>query len=122
MITETTMYWVTRLDNFLVLAVAGLIIGLLMVGITTIVSICNYIDAATDDLWCKRTRWLVGIGVVLTCASLLVLTFVPTTKEMCAIKIIPALANDTDIRELKAEAVKTAKDWLVSIRKDNKDN
>ena len=76
----------------------------------------------TDDLWCKPTRRLVGIGVVLTCASMLVLTFVPTTKEMCAIKIIPELANDTDIRELKAEAVKTAKDWLISIRNDNKDN
>ena len=122
MITETTMYWVTRLDNFLGLAIFGLIIGLLMVGATTIVSVVNYTNAETDDLWCKRTRWLVRIGVVLICASMLVMTFVPSTKEMCAIKIVPALANDTDIRELKAEAVKTAKDWLVSIRNDNKDN
>lgn len=119
MITETTMYWVTRLDNILGLAVFGLIVGLVIVGITTVV---NYTSMNRDRVWDKNFRRLVCIGGVLAFASILVITFVPSTKEMCAIKIIPALANDTDIRELKAEAVKTAKDWLVSIRNDNKGN
>ena len=42
--------------------------------------------------------------------------FVPTTKEMCAIKLVPMIANDEQVQELPNKVVDLANEWLDELK------
>lgn len=133
--TELTMYWLTRLDHahsFLssfgcLLAIVGLL--------TTIVSIVtwairdanahynteNYVDSdwkiANSIL--KITRPIAVLTVSLCIAVDAVKVFIPTTREMAAIKVVPALASPENCQKLKtisSDILDVAADWLKDIK------
>lgn len=91
MITESELYWITRLDNFSTAACICIVISAILL----VMSIIGVLMSLSDnDQECRSffRRFLVaslicfifiGIGAI----------FIPTTKEMAAIKGIPAIAN-----------------------------
>ncbi len=52
----------------------------------------------------------------------LIRVFTPTTKEMAAIIVIPAIVNNQDIKELGGEIPKLAREWLEEFRPKNQTN
>lgn len=129
MIDESTVYWITRLDNIriflFVLAFIGAVIafiGGVAHGATT--SRRAFSDEEKlekkNDLRFSMEAFLVGIFVMLTTAVCLV--FTPNTKEMCAIKVIPAIANSERIQSLGTDVVDLAKSWIVELGPDSVKN
>jgi len=41
--------------------------------------------------------------------------FVPTTKDLVAIKLIPAIVNNEDVQGVGVEFIDLAKDWLKEL-------
>lgn len=135
------MYWLTRLDqihSFLVgtqvLAVVFGILGIVTVGIMMIVKNVNahynrpdkgYVDSdyymADNVIRTLRLPLIACVAVGLGCS--IATTFIPTTKEMAAIKVIPVFAspgNCEKIREISKDFVDVAAGWLEDEKKKQK--
>lgn len=105
MITEEMLYWIFRLDAikgfcFVVLLVGGLATVLLT---AHLIIDKNYIDFS--DYFYKRLLIFVKSMYVIIGIAILTLIFLPSTKEMAAIKIIPVIYNSDFVqKELPKES------------------
>lgn len=94
--SESTIYWITRLDgvNNLLAWLIGILVILLVLSFRLFckLQVCDDDDSERKRLEPQVTRF---ITVLFWCvvATVLAAVFTPTTKEMVAIKVIPALAN-----------------------------
>ena len=113
MITETTLYWITRLDNIN----AFLVFFTLLSIIVAAVFLVNWIhpESTGDERRLGRFGFLLVIPFFFVLS--LGLVFLPTTKEMCAIKVIPALANNEKIRGIGDKALTFANEWMDGLLK-----
>lgn len=127
MITTTEMYWLTRLDDIIQLCCTIVfisvtsIIGLIVAGA---ILRCKYREYewdteesvaashATGKHLHKIARWL----VVPLSISLLVTAFVPTTKEMAAIMIVPHLADSEKVQTVGNKVYDLALEWLEALK------
>lgn len=110
MITPMQVYWITRLDGineFLI--IMAFILFLVLVGII--------ISRNIDDkkIWDKTTFKLSFIAIILFFLAV----FIPTTKEMVTIYMLPKIANSQmvqelpdDMKNLKLMALEYLKDQL----------
>ena len=124
MITETSLYWFTRLshihefvDNLLAPFMALTIISFL---ILIILSILEKLPCDTDEktilsIICKMAKKTGCIAVGIVSIIMICSIFVPTTKEMAAIVVIPKIANNESIKGLGDEIVNLAKEWMKEI-------
>lgn len=120
MITTTQMYWLTRLDTLEV-------IGALLLGLGSFMTFlfgCAYyfsFDEFTDRAQ-RAIRTALCIAIPAALLGLAITVFVPNTKEMAAIWVVPKLANSESVLEI-ADGIKTfAVEWLEELRpgKDGK--
>ena len=130
--TESTIYWITRLDKihefcheFGTFALTFTIIGAL----TAFILLCYKAVAESEGLineakasskFCKIVSkvWIPALCIATMCS--LVKTFTPTTKEMVAIKVIPQIASTNNIEKIKGigqDILGITADWLSDIRK-----
>ena len=84
-ITSEELYWLTRLDYFRI--VFG--VSIAAVGVVWL-SICLVFADENNVFGILKTS-LIGLLLALLCACGLV--FIPTTKEMAMIKVVPAIVN-----------------------------
>ena len=99
MITEEMLYWIFRLDAikgfcFVVLLVGGLATVLLT---AHLIIDKNYIDFS--DYFYKRLLIFVKSMYVIIGIAILTLVFLPSTKEMAAIKLIPVIYNSDFVQK-----------------------
>jgi len=121
MIDESMMYWLTRMDyicNFLV--VIGGITAIFGLGFLILVG-CAADPSVTwpERESIKRFRL---VSILLLSFSLVVLAgrvFVPTTKEMAAIKVVPMIANNDRLREECDEVYSLCKQWVKDTLEEN---
>jgi len=111
MITESTIYWITRLDYFKDFT--------LYIGIT--LSILSFIGViAGFAAWVQegaRRFFFTALSILLITLSLIIGSlFIPTTKEICAIKIIPIIANNEEVKELPDKVVELANEWIEELK------
>lgn len=98
MITSMEMYWLLKLDDIymLVSCAAALATGVF------VVSFLAYKFAGVDGN--KQEQKTSGIAalVSLVCSVLLwcVVTFIPTTKQMAAIYVVPAIVNNEKVQQI----------------------
>ena len=64
-----------------------------------------------DDHW-----WLPKLTVALAILSLLVVTFVPSTKQMAAIIVLPKLANSEKIQTVGNRLYDLAVEWMDELK------
>lgn len=121
MITESTIYWILKLDN---LRDVCLIVGTLS-GFTTVISFIVWQCAvsADDNIKVPRSTCLRAFAVFMLCV--VVGTLLPSTKQMAMIKIIPRLVNNEIVNNLPKDSndlyrlgIEAIKEQLT--RKDNK--
>ena len=141
MITPTMMYWITRLDGlrgFLhgfdeftaILTVICLVISG-VAGIICAMMISNSwepSDKIIEDPAYKLVRSVrnyaakftfcvfVPINILFSTAYVLI----PSTKEYCAIKVVPAIVNNAKVQEFGDELYKLGVDWLKELRPQDK--
>ena len=110
MITESTIYWITRLDyikNFISIV-------LLLSFFASFISIIFYQfhkeqsnNDWISDISKQEYRGYMNIfykcfsvSIIIMIISLVIVLFVPTTKEICMIKVIPMIANSEAVDQL----------------------
>lgn len=129
--TKTLIYWISRLDSIrtfiddtLCILLLGLIISTVVYGISRIIMCCTEShnnDNYTNPDWkvAKNISSRVKPWMILTISLLFFLmgikAFVPTTKELTAIYVIPEIATEQNIEKLKsinANMLDVASTWL----------
>lgn len=126
--TESTMYWITRLDGLhsffngiQVLSTIALFVAIVVFAITYNVMMINkdYGQDSSDYVIAKSINSIAlkvlipALCMLLSCS--LVQVFVPTTKEMIAIKVIPTVATSEQsakIKDISNDALDMASAWL----------
>ena len=114
MISEQDIYWLTRMDelksltSLLAFASAMATLSIFMIfgfAFTEISTKAKY-------LLFGAFSFFVGLCVFLTSAY----HFIPTTKEMAAIKVIPMIANNKELKGLGEDVVVLAKEWVQELK------
>lgn len=119
MITESTIYWATRLDyirgfSIAFTATVGFIFLLLFVmGLVWKFDSLSTEEDIKNGESMIRSSMVLGIVFLISCLTFI---FVPSTKEYCAIKIIPVVAENTKVQELPNKALELANEWLDTLR------
>ena len=113
MITETTLYWITRLDN--INAFLGILLALSIFAAAVFLIIRVHPDCTSDERRLGRLGLRLMIPFIFIFSLGLVL--LPTTKEMCAIKVIPALVNNEKIQGIGDRALTLANEWMDGLLK-----
>lgn len=90
--TAWQMYWITRLDGINFISCGGMLI-LGLASLICLIGYCinRYLDK-DEDVW-KLFRRLMAFSIPAFIISTLVAVFVPTTKEMATIIILPKVVN-----------------------------
>lgn len=101
-ITESTVYWITRLDgihNFLISLC--IITGILAV-LSLITFFATFMVSEGEEDFHPAMKFELRtcfISIALLAVFFLVSVFVPTTKEMAMIKVLPAISNSKFMSE-----------------------
>lgn len=130
--TESMVYWITRLDGIRgfcfgiqTFAVLFAILGIIAAIVATSISVASEEDGSDDDariasgickIACKI--WIPAFCIAMVCS--LARTFIPTTKEMIAIKVIPQMASTENVEKIKdisKDMLDITADWLKDMRK-----
>lgn len=72
-------------------------------------------DSPAEYLYDATKYWFYGVFIIC------IMFFIPTTKEYCAIKVIPAIANNQQVQELPNKVIELANEWMEEL-KPKKDN
>jgi cytochrome bd-type quinol oxidase subunit 2 len=137
MITESNIYWFTRLDkliNFieglsvfsavlLVLAIAGLVISYIIMKTNEQYNSDSYTDS--DYATAKTIFGVLRSPVIclVVCAFIcnFMLVFIPTQKEYAAMYVIPKITTEENMDKLKSistDMFDAASTWIKSISKE----
>lgn len=124
MITQTQMYWLVKLDDM-----RGVITGIMWLPISVAIIIgilaISALLASIDDPMEKKKEILEGVwkcGV--WCASLIVVAvvihiagaFVPSTKQMAAIIVVPKIANSEKVQTVGNQLYDLAVEWMNELK------
>lgn len=113
MITTQQMYWLTRLDslcNTLVVLFVGCIIAAVVLYIIG-AAILDYDDDCRVKLCRVATRLVCSAVVVLIVGA-----FIPTTREMAAIIVIPKIVNNEKVQEAGNKLYDLTVEWLDALK------
>ena len=105
MITTTQMYWLVTMDS---IVHASAIIAIAL-GVMAFLTIPMVLD---DDLP-KRTPSAIALAAV---AFALVAAFVPTTRQMAAIVMVPKIANNEKVQAAGNKLYDLAVEWMDELR------
>lgn len=114
-VTEFEMYWLTRLDGIkFILQLIGAVCVAFSVILIFVFGTINddNNNSSKNPKMIKRMLLLVFASSILYCSAV----FVPTTKEMCAIKLVPVIINNEVVQELPNKVVNLANDWIDELR------
>lgn len=101
MITESTIYWVTRLDSIhTMFSIMFLVSFLTAFGVFLYMLYLRIAEERRGA--CGLAAPLTGL-LIAVLVSVLGLVFVPHTKEYAAMKIIPAIVNSKEISEVPGD-------------------
>ena len=141
MITQNVMYWITRLDgirdflhSFDVLTIALFIVAVSCFAIAGLISIsildysCAPISETVETEEYKIVKHIKTLSCKIAFCILLPINIVislayaltPSTKEFCAIKIVPAIMNNAKVQEFSDELYRLGVDWLKELRPQDK--
>lgn len=112
-ITPATLYWITRLDeiNCLCIIIAVFSIIAFIIGFIMWIANLDY-----NDEYCEAGKKITKATGIIATLALTIGLFVPTSKEMAMIYVVPHLAESQvvkqDIPEVYDLGIKALKDWL----------
>ena len=113
MITETGMYWLTRLDAIRDLLVLFMFIS----GSTVFAAVASILFDDDND---KARAVAICLALFVFVASCAVRTFIPSTREMCAIVVVPKIANNEKLEQFGDKAYNLAIEWMDELKPNKK--
>lgn len=128
MITESFIYWITRFDhlyNFLDgISIICTILTTICISGFIITFIGKYVDPYENvrETLANLNKLLGKYSIVCFVLISLVnlsLVFLPTTKEIAAVYVIPKIANNEKMQNIGSELIDLAQDWLKELHPTN---
>jgi len=109
MISGWELYWITRLTEIKKVLVVLSIVG-------TVAWVGLFMCFVLDDLskFTKQVKDRFKKGAFFLILIWCLIWLLPTTKEMFAIKVIPAIVRNEKVQELPQKALEYADKWLKS--------
>ena len=122
MITTSQMYWLTRMD--IVNEVCSYILLILILLVPCLAFVGYMIaDSSSSDSRCAYVSWLKKYVILLWLFALMISTsviiFMPTTKEMAAIIIVPKIANSEKVQTVGNKLYDLAVEWMDNLKPNN---
>jgi hypothetical protein len=121
--TSSQMYWIVMLDNISTAVCVAGVLSFLALCLLTVLTLGIYSEGGHGDKWFPSVgKWLISWGIS---AALVVLGsyFIPGTKEMAAIVLVPKLVNVVEGNEklmgLPDKLVNLADEWLNTLKPKN---
>ena len=108
-ITPEMMYWLTRCDS-IVTASAILAVAFGILFALTLILIIIVQDESKSVFVICPLAFVIGMIFAATCV------FVPSTREMAAIYVVPKIANSQTVKDLGEGVVTLASEWLEELR------
>lgn len=106
-ITTMQMYWLVMLDNL----TFGLGVILVMCCLFFILGIPMLGAIGSEDIFPSIAKKVIVIAAV----SLLGLLFIPSTKQMAAIMIVPKIANSEKVQTIGNKVYDLAVEWMEEL-------
>lgn len=100
MITEWEMYWILKLDGLHMTFVLFALVSAITLGIAGIV----WMSCDTEDNDSDRFFRVIKCSLISCIVCLIPAVFLPTTKEMAMIKVVPMITNSEIVREMPVDA------------------
>ena len=116
-ITAWQMYWITRLDSINALVVVSAFLFFTVFGGSLAIILAGAYDSS-------KFRFITATSLILAVIFGVSAVFIPSTKDVAAIIMIPEIANNRDVQDV----VKTApqllnvkmQEWLSDSLKEQK--
>ena len=118
MITESSMYWILKLDDFCTLfKVFVFLTGIfsVVVAISSAVKAANVYDD-DDRKFVETTKKYFFRSAILTIILALIIALLPSTKQMAMIKVLPKIANSEIVGEMSADAKEIYRMGIKAIK------
>lgn len=121
-ITPWMVYWIAKLDTIRDACIGAAALLAFVSVILLAVGFALKDDEEPEHKTIGRrlhwhTRW-VGPAVLVFWAAAV---FTPTTKQMVAILVVPAVANNEDVQGLGSDLVTLAREWMQELRPKARD-
>ena len=113
-ITPEMMYWLTRCDSICIASGILAVAFAILFAFTIILIIVGYAETRACFVICPLA-FVIGIIFEAACV------FVPSTKEMAAIYVIPKIANSQTVKDLGEGVVTLAREWIEELRPAKKE-
>ncbi|WP_428041342.1 hypothetical protein [Candidatus Avelusimicrobium fimicolum] len=98
MITPMQMYWLLKLDDIYVAFSVAVVLSILVLMGSTVI-LCASFEAGDVKIY-KPARISVLVSLLSAILFSCAVTFLPTTKQMAAIYVVPAIANNEKIQQI----------------------
>ncbi len=109
-VTSMQLYWILKLDSFLTASwVILLILSILL--ITVVIPAC-----AEDIPLNKKAVSIMSFFIII---SGVFITFVPSTKQMCTLLVIPPIINNEDVQKLHRKILELSTERLYDLKNNN---
>ena len=124
MITPMQMYWLVKLDDMRCVFADLMWLPITWITITAVVSFVAIMMTADEDksirekVWhrVKKAMWLCIPMLFLAIVLQLTTAFVPSTKQMAAIIVVPKLANSEKVQTAGNKLYDLAVEWMDELR------
>lgn len=114
--TTMQMYWFVKLDDIICLIELLAFIS----GMWTAIHGIRWINWVVDEKYDTPTTApkMCAWGVVVTTLFIAVATFIPSTKQLAAIMIVPRIVNNEKVQTVGNELYTLAFDWLKELHSE----
>lgn len=116
MITPSTIYWIGQCDQIRDILGPAAAIGLIPAIILTVIAVCTTFDSSVPRTMRNLLSafasflWAVVLGAVVG------LLFVPTTKTVAAMYVVPAIVNNEKLNDAGDRLYMLAVEWMEELR------
>ena len=121
-ITPSTIYWVAQCDCIreacIPIIIFGIILSIISIGLT-VIAFCDEVSDMFGSRWIVVTVSFVVLAV--TIVGVLGRIFVPTTKTVAAMYIIPAVANNEKVQTVGNRLYDLAIEWMDELKPAKKE-
>ena len=121
-ITPSTVYWVAQCDCIreacIPIIIFGIILSIISIGLT-VIAYCDEVSDMFGSRWIVATVSFVVLAV--TIVGVLGRIFVPTTKTVAAMYIIPAVANNEKVQDCGNRLYDLAIEWMDELKPAKKE-
>lgn len=102
MISAWAVYWILTLDSVISMLAAAVSISMLAIFVSCVALIV--MDDRDRENYSSQFTYLLKVGVIVASITIPLSVFIPNTKQMATILLLPAIANNENVQEFAGDS------------------